>query len=70
MNLSDERLLYGGLEGTVLDAGDLDAGEEILNDTHEEWHIFGEELGRVGVTQRTDQHDILTEVRVTAFQGT
>jgi hypothetical protein len=47
------------LELPIVGLGDLDPGEEILDEGREQRKILCEELWYVGVTHRSDKHDIL-----------
>ena len=56
------------LEAAVVDRRDLDSGEEVLDDRHEERDVVVQELGEVRVAERADQRDVLADLRVGALE--
>eukprot|EP00965_Chrysotila_dentata_P256125 6212443-Pleurochrysis_carterae.AAC.1 len=60
--------LHRLLQTAVVYVRDGGAGEEVLDDGHEERHVLVEELWQVGVTQRADEGDVLADVGVGALE--
>ena len=56
------------LKAAVVDRRDLDAGEQVLDDRHEERDVVVQELGEVRVAERADQRDVLADLRVGALE--
>lgn len=56
--LNLELVLDCFLEVSVIHVGDLEVGEEIGDDSHEEREIMLEELRDVGISHGSDQHNI------------
>jgi hypothetical protein len=58
------------LEVAVVDERHVYARKEILDDTVEEREIVLQELGHIGVTHGSDQHDVLGSGGVLSSEGT